>query len=181
LDLFVVFSVFGGSGDFGISDFSGFRGSKKGGPKSDQKLGKRQKTVKKGGLSLVTHFYIVRRFSGGVFLGWGSFGVWGKTDFSDFSQFSDPFLETPKLPDPPQNHPTPGPHPPLPVYIYIYRERERERERHGLGDFWGWVFLGFPDEWALPVASCLCRAYTMPTHYNTLKEDLWTLTPGRVF
>jgi len=31
--------------------------------------------VKKGGLSIVTHFYIVRRFSGGVFLGWGSFGV----------------------------------------------------------------------------------------------------------
>jgi len=31
-------------------------------------------------------------------------------------------------------------------------------------------FWGFPDEWALPVASCLCRAYTMPTHYNIPRQ-----------
>jgi len=33
-----------------------------------------------------------------------------------------------------------------------------------------WRFSGgFLEAWALPVASCLCRAYTMPTHYNILK------------
>jgi len=67
------FSVFGGS-VFGI------RGPKKG----SKKPSKRVDFVKKGGLSIVTHFYIVRRFSGGVFLGWGSFGVWGKRWFSGF-------------------------------------------------------------------------------------------------
>jgi len=56
-----------------------------------------------------------------------------------------------------------------------------ERERHGLGDFGVGDFVGFPEAWALPVASCLCRAYTMPTHYNILKKVSWTLTPGRVF
>jgi len=51
----------------------------------------------------------------------------------------------------------------------------------------GWVisgggcFLGFPDEWALPVASCLCRAYTMPTHYNTLKDFVGRSPPGECF
>jgi len=79
------FSVFGGS-VFGI------RGPKKG----VEKPGKRSEFVKKGGLSIVTHFYIVRRFSGGVFLGWGSFGVWGKRGFSGF-----PLFLTPR--DPPQN------------------------------------------------------------------------------
>jgi len=130
----VRFSGFGGSGFLGFREFRGVE-------KRSKKCPKTRLFVKKGGLSIVTHFYIVRRFSGGVFLGWGSFGVWGKSDFSCFLTISDPFLETPKPPDPPQNHPTPRPHPPLPVYIYIYRERERERERHGLGDFWGWVFL----------------------------------------
>jgi len=28
------------------------------------------------------------------------------------------------------------------------------------------ILEGFLEAWALPVASCLCRAYTMPTHYN---------------
>jgi len=60
-----------------------------------------------------------------------------------------------------------------PVYIYIYREsvkeRERDMERAKLWDIRK-VILGekrdFRKTWALPVASCLCRAYTMPTHYN---------------
>jgi len=101
-----------------------------------------------------------------------------KVVFWFLSVFDPPGTPPPKMTNP--RRPTPPS-----LYIYIYREREKERERHGLGDFWGWVnlwvFWGFPEAWALPVASCLCRAYTMPTHYNTLQKVSWTLTPGRVF
>jgi len=34
-------------------------------------------------------------------------------------------------------------------------------------------FLFFLETWALPVASCLCRAYTMPTHYNNYKVKVY--------
>jgi len=113
------FSVFGGSGEFRGVRFLGSGGSEIGVEKTSEKTEKRVNLVKKGGLSIVTHFYIVRRFSGGVFLGWGSFGVWGKRGFSGFSHFFDPFLETPETPGPPNFTQPPETNPPLHVYIYI--------------------------------------------------------------
>jgi len=85
---------------------------------------------------------------------------------------------------PPQNCPTPEKGTPS-IYIYIYREsvkeRERDMERAKLWDIRK-VILGeksnFRKTWALPVASCLCRAYTMPTHYNNLKRFVGRSPPG---
>jgi len=157
--LFQVFSDFRISGgpDFSVSGGSvfGIRGPKK----RVQKPGKRSDFVKKGGLSIVTHFYIVRRFSGGVFLGWGSFGVWGKSRFSGFPRFLTP--GTPPKNDQPQD-PTP---PSLYIYIYMGRENDRERDM-------GWVISGGGCFWVFRSVGSARSQLFMPGlhHAHTLQH-----------